>query len=808
MVKYSLISSLTFWLLTSIGAVTAQDGTSYLLPPSIITDMILAEPAPSVNIDDRGQWMVLSRYDGYPPIEELARPELRLAGLRMDPQNFSPSRMRFITSLQLQDMSTGETHSISGLPDPLAASQVSWSPKQSKIAFLHVTRERVDLYIIDPVSRKANKINSSPLNTITGGYQWYDEETLIYRAVVKPAGEAPPRPLAPKGPAIQENYGQASPRPTYQDMLRSPHDEDLFRFYTTTQLIRNTRGQEVLINDPAIYQRISISPDKQYMLVKTIQPPYSYLVPMSGFPSSLVVMDMDGQVVRHLADLPSTETAPSGYDNVQLVPRGHTWREDMAATLVWCHPLDSGLINRASEFRDAVYTWTAPFDDQPKLLCKTTMRYRGITWGNASVALVLEGLTSKQSIQTSLLDPSSGAMTLLQTRNTTDAYSNPGNPVLIPNEFDQDVLFISRDGKLLFNNTTGSSPKGDLPFLMSYELGTKKADTLWRCGPDYFEMIVKVLDPEQLTLVTRRENQTEFPNYWLKHLRRRIADRQLTSFKNPYPQIEGITKEKIRYKRADGVDLTGDLYLPNGYEARRDGPLPVILWAYPREFQSRDDAAQNRGSENRFTMMNWGSPVCYATQGYAVLNNAEMPIVSTGEDKKPNDDFIDQLRLNAEAAIQTLSDLGVGDRDRVAVGGHSYGAFMAANLLAHTDLFKAGIARSGAYNRSLTPFGFQNEDRTYWEAPDVYHEMSPFSYAHRIKAPLLLIHGDADNNTGTYPIQSERMFNAIKGHGGTARFVSLPHESHGYQARESILHTLAEQLHWLDKYVKGATGKS
>lgn len=354
------------------------------------------------------------------------------------------------------------------------------------------------------------------------------------------------------------------------------------------------------------------------------------------------------------------------------------------------------------------------------------------------------------------------------------------------------------------NNTTGSSPKGDLPFLASFDLASKKTDIIWRCSEGVFEMVADVLDPEQLVLLTRRESQTEVPNYYIKNLKRRVADRQITSFTNPYPQLEGITKEKIFYKRADGVDLTGNLYLPKGYQPGKDQPLPVLIWAYPREFNSASDAAQVRGSEHRFTTINYGSPVFWVTQGYAVLDNAEMPIVAASPEQKPNDNFVDQLRMNAEAAINKLAEMKVGDRNRVAIGGHSYGAFMTANLLAHTNLFKAGIARSGAYNRTLTPFGFQNEARTYWEAPELYFAMSPFSYAHQIKTPLLLIHGEMDDNPGTFPVQSERMFNAVKGHGGTVRFVSLPYEAHGYKGRENILHMLYEQHAWLEKYVKGA----
>ncbi|HQV87498.1 MAG TPA: prolyl oligopeptidase family serine peptidase, partial [Chitinophagaceae bacterium] len=452
------------------------------------------------------------------------------------------------------------------------------------------------------------------------------------------------------------------------------------------------------------------------------------------------------------------ETAPAGYDNVQLVPRAFEWRDDEPATAVWCMPLDSGFIKKNVEYRDAVYALSAPFKGMSKLLFKTKMRYSGTVWGDANLAIVTEGLRSKQVVQMDRFNPVTEDLEKLMTRNTTDAYSNPGFPVTKPNQYGKEVLWtIDNGNKILLNNSTGSSPKGDLPFLLSYDVHTKKADTLWRCQEGYFENVVKVLDADKLQLLTSKESEKEVPNYWIKNLKLRIADRQLTQFSNPYPQMVGVSQEKIKYKRADGVDLTGDLFLPKGYDPKRDGKLPVIIWAYPREFNSAADAAQVRGSEHRFTLVGGGSPVFYVTQGYAVLNNAEMPIVATNKDAKPNDNFIEQLTMNAEAAINVLDSMGVGDKNRVAVGGHSYGAFMTANLLAHTKLFKAGIARSGAYNRSLTPFGFQNEDRTYWQAQDLYTKMSPFSNADKIKTPILLIHGEMDNNTGTFPIQSERM---------------------------------------------------
>ncbi|MCR6719620.1 MAG: prolyl oligopeptidase family serine peptidase [Chitinophagaceae bacterium] len=801
------MKKLFFCFLFATQIAFAQDNTGYKLPPKEIQDMLLAKPTPAVRFDNKGEWMLLTETSMYPSVEELAKPELKIAGLRINPANYAPSRQNYVTNIYLKNIKTGKEHKITGLPSPLSASSFSWSPNDKKIAFLQVTRDRVDLYVIELATMKAQKVNKTALNVVYGDYSWFDENSLLYRTALKPTSAAPTKPLLPAGPATQEVAGKASPRPTYQDMIKTPHDEQLFEFYATTQLVRNVGGVETKIGKPAIYANIQISPDRKYLMVRTLEKPFSYLVPASGFPSVIVVTDIAGKVIKTVAKLPSSETAPSGNDNVQNVPRSFEWRDDEPATLVWCEPLDGGLIKTDVEYHDAVYAQAAPFTEKPRELFKTKMRYRGTTWGTAALAIVDEGLRGKQITQMNRYSSITGDLEALITRNTTNAYANPGSPVTSLNSYGRSVLVtIDNGNKILLNNTTGSSPKGDLPFLLSYDVHTKKADTLWRCPEGSFEMVTKVVDPNRLTLVTRRESEKDMPNYWLKDLKARIADRPLTQFASPYPQLDEVSKQKIKYKRADGVDLTGDLYLPKGYDPKRDGPLPVIMWAYPAEYNSASDAAQIRGSEHRFTLLSWGTPVYYVTQGYAVLNNAEMPIVATDKDRKPNDNFIDQLKMNAEAAVNILKEMGVGDPDRIAVGGHSYGAFMTANLLAHTNLFKAGIARSGAYNRTLTPFGFQNEDRTYWQDPKLYNDMSPFMHADKIKTPLLLLHGDADNNTGTYPIQSERMFNAIKGHGGTAKYVSLPYESHGYAGRENVLHTLAEQFEWLEKFVKN-TGK-
>jgi dipeptidyl aminopeptidase/acylaminoacyl peptidase len=785
---------------------TGASPKGYQVPPPAIASLLLAPPTPAVSVNRQAEWMLLSSRNSYPPVEDLAQPELRIAGLRFNPGNFALSRQNFINGFTLKNLHSNKEYPVTGLPAPLRAGNISWSPGQDRIAFTNTTNKQVDLYIIDLSTRAATRINKTPLNIITGGtYRWLDDRTLVYKVIVKPASAAPPKQLTPAGPTIQENLGKEAPSATFEDLIKTPYDEDLFAFYSTAQLVRNTGGVESPLGKPAIYTVVEPSPDKKYLLVRAALHPFSYLVPAFRFPAAIGIVTLATGETKNIINLPSGETQPRGFDNTQNAPRDYAWRNDRPASLTWCSPLDSGFMRRKMEFHDAVFELPAPFTSEPKELFRTKLRYGGATWGNDSTALVTEILRGKQTEHLLRYNPAAGTITVLLERNTTDAYNDPGSPVLTRNKFDEPVLTTTDNGaKLLLNNPVGSSPKGDLPFLAKFDLTTKHNDIVWRCPEGSFEFIAEVIDADKGVVISRRESQKETPNYYLESLDNPSASKALTAFTNPYPQLDGIIRKKINYKRADGVDLTGDLDLPKGFTPGKDAPLPVIIWAYPREFNSAADAAQVRGSQNHFTTIGWGSPVFWVTQGYAILDNAEMPIVSGDSTKKPNDDFVNQLTLNASAAIHQLASMGVGDSDRVAVGGHSYGAFMTVNLLAHTRLFRAGIARSGAYNRSLTPFGFQNEDRTYWQDPQLYYAMSPFNFADKITTPLLLTHGEMDDNSGTFPIQSERLYNAIKGHGGTVRYIVLPYEAHGYRGKENLLHLLYEEDAWLDKYVKHA----
>ena len=780
---------------------TAQDNIRYQTPPQAIAELALAEPTPSVFIDSRGEWMILGSRSTLSTVEELGQPEAGIAGLRLNPVFFSASRTNSIHGLALRNIKSSSDFNFTGLPSPLRATSIQWNKDETKFAFCHQATDGIDLYVVSIAEKTARKVNQRKLNTTLGAaYRWVGNDALVYKTIPENLGSMPQRPIAPSGPVVQENLGKAVASRTYQDLIRSPYDEELFAYLTTSRLVLNNLQEEKPLGSPAIYKSFSISPDKRFILTETIDRPFSYLVSAGGFPYTVSVLDMNGQLVRSIVKNPSAEGAPIGFDDVVIFPRDHEWRADEPATITFVQALDKGLGKSKADYRDALIA-IDPVNGNSKELFRTKRRFSNVVWGNATVALVYENMFADRKLRIHLFNPSTGKLDSLFERSSNDAYSDIGSPMTTSNVFGQSVLRILNGSQIILRSQ-GSSPEGDLPFIQSMDLYSGKKTMLWRCEAPYFENVVSIIDESKLTVITSRESLQEPPNYYIRDLKnKKLAPKAITQFKTPYKALDGISKEKISYKRADGVDLTGDLYTPAGFTPGKDKPLPIFIWAYPREYKSAADAAQVRGSKYQFPRLSWGSPVYWVTQGFAILDNAEMPIVGEG-DKEPNDQFIPQLYLNAHAAIAKLSQMGIGDSNRVAVGGHSYGAFMTANLLAHTNLFKAGIARSGAYNRTLTPFGFQAEERTYWQAPDVYYNMSPFSFANKIKTPILLIHGELDNNPGTFPIQSERLYNAIKGHGGTVRYIVLPYESHGYSAKENVLHMLWEMDKWMKQYLK------
>jgi dipeptidyl aminopeptidase/acylaminoacyl peptidase len=780
--------------------------SQYKLPPQEIVNLIDAKPTPRVSVSPDNKWILLLEYPPLLPLSEISARELRLAGLRIRPITNGPSRAGYFTKLTLKNLADSTLRVIADIPEGGHVANLSWAPDASKIAFTVTDDKNVELWIAETQKPVTRRVMRQRLNAAIGApFQWFsDSKTLVASIVPEDRGPEPPAPQIPVGPVIQENLGKAAPARTYQDLLTNPYDELMFDYYGTSQLMLvDLGGRHDRIGAPGVYTNFQPSPDGKYLLVETVHRPYSYLVPIDRFPHKIEVWDMDGHVVKMLADVPLQEGVPITFNSVPTGPRETDWRSDTPATLSWVEAQDGGDAKAEAAIRDKVFLLEAPFKGEPKVLVSLAQRFSSVTWGRDDLALVDESWWKTRNEKTWIVKPGTpGAEPVkLYDRSREDRYNDPGTFATRKNRWGQTVLLQSPDGKSLYLTGQGDSPDGKRPFVDRLDLATQKSERLWRSEAPYYEVPLVILDPEAKRVLTRRESKADPPNYFVRGLEG--ADlHALTSFPNPYPQLKDVSKELLHYKRADGVDLTGTLYLPAGYK-KEDGPLPMLMWAYPQEFKDADLAGQVTDSPYQFDTVSWASPLVWLTQGYAVFDNPKLPIVGEG-DVEPNDTYVQQLQAGAQAAVDAVVSRGVADRDRIAVGGHSYGAFMTANLLAYTDLFRAGIARSGAYNRTLTPFGFQSEERTLWQAPEVYNTMSPFNHADKINEPLLLIHGDADNNSGTFPIQSERFYNALKGLGATVRLVMLPNEAHSYRARESVLHMLWETNRWLDTYVKNA----
>jgi dipeptidyl aminopeptidase/acylaminoacyl peptidase len=726
---------------------------------------------------------------------------LRLAGARISPRTNGAFIQQGFTRVTLIDPASKVSRDIS-LPATPRISYATWSPDSRKIAFVHGTESGLELWVADAATGKSSKVVSGVNSTTGNPYDWMpDSNRLICLTVPAGRGPEPKQAEVPIGPKIQATSGGRAPTATYQDLLQNPRDEALFKYYFTARLnlVDTSTGVATPIGAPAIFDEMNVSPDGKYIYVARVVEPFSYFVPYSAFAKELEVWDQGGAVAHKVASLPLAEKTPIG--GVRTGPRAVRWQPDAGATLVYAEALDEGDPKVKAPHRDRVMRLASPFTAAPRELFKTELRFADVQWTeNGEYVLWRELDRPTRKTRTYLMDvnhPESKPRLVFDLLSE-DRYNNPGSLVIKTNSKGQKVALQSANGQFVYLTGQGATPQGERPFLRRLDLGTLQTGELFRSQDPYYEAVVAVLDADARKIITTRESATEPPNFLLRDLNQK-TDQALTRYTDPQPAIRKIKKQLVAYKRADGITLSGTLYLPPDY--KQGERRPTLIWAYPNEFASADAASQVSGSPNRFTRVSGASHLFLALQGYVVLDNAAMPILGG---QKANDTFIEQLVQNAQAAIDYLVQLGVTDRDRVGVGGHSYGAFMTANLLAHSDLFRAGIARSGAYNRTLTPFTFQNEERMLWEAPDLYVRISPFMAADKINEPILLIHGQADSNSGTFPIQSERLFHALRGLGKTARFVELPHEAHGYAARESVLHTLYEMINWMDQYVKNA----
>lgn len=795
---------LTICLLAFLNFYNAQENVTYQKPSAEILKLADYERPPSVLMNSKKDWMVFSYRPTYKTLEDLNQQEMKLGGLRINPITNISSTVTYSNNLKVRKINDKNEVQVKNLPANPKIAYTSFSPDEKKLAFTNTTSKGVELWIVDLETATAKKITNDNLNANLGNpYIWYkDSQNLLVKALPqsRPALIDSSKDL-PTGPIVSTADGKVSQNRTYQDLLKNPQDEKNFEILTSSEIYNvDLNGNIKKVKDQDLFYGLSFSPDGNYLMATTIRKPFSYIVPLNRFPMTTTVFDMNGNVVKIVNEIPLNEVMPKGFSSVRTGKRDMAWRSDMPATLVYAEALDGGDQSKNAEYRDEIFTWDAPFSNAPKSFFKTKQRYEGTSWTNDRYAIVYEGWYDTRNTKSFLVDLNSGESKIIDDRNYQDVYNDPGNFTTTKNQFGRYVVDMKGGKAYLIG--AGFTKEGQHPFIDEMDMKTLKKKRLYTSNlKNAKEEIIDILNPSKGDILTIQQSSSQYPNYFRKNIKSNKAA-PITTFANPFESIKDVYKEVITYKRNDGVTLTGTLYLPANYDRKaKKEKLPLLIWAYPTEYKDKNTAGQNTQNPNDFTFPYYGSFVYWTTKGYAVLDDAAFPIIGEGK-TEPNDTFIPQLVANAEAAINAVDQLGYINRKKVAVGGHSYGAFMTANLLTHSKLFACGIARSGAYNRTLTPFGFQSEQRNYWDVPEIYNTMSPFMNADKMKTPLLLVHGDADNNPGTFTLQTERYFQALKNLGAPVRMVLLPKESHGYQAKENIFHLLWEQDQFLEKCLK------
>jgi len=797
---------LLFSYITIVSGSIAQENLRFQKPPKEILELADYQRAPSVAMDSKKEYMLLLYRNTYKDLDELYQEEMRLAGLRINPITNISSTLTYVNNIKLRKISENEEIQVKGLPENPRIAYLSFSPDEKKVAFTHTTLNGVELWVLDIRSATANKLTEPVLNAnMRSPFTWFAEsDKLLVRMLPKNRGKLiDEKTSIPSGPIVSVSDGRKAQNRTFQDLLKNEIDEKNFEMLITSELHTvDLKGKITFFMNADMYADESLSPNGEYLMITTIGKPFSYQVPLSRFPQKTSVYSKSGKLVKEVNDVPLTEVLPKGFMAVRTGKRSMSWRNDAPATLFFVEALDEGNPEKESDYRDALFSWKAPFNKEPKQFAKTQQRFSGITWATDSLAIVSDRWYDNRNTKTYIVNPENPSFSEITVfdRNYQDVYANPGHFETVRNAYGRYVLAMNENKAYLIGE--GHSPEGQFPFVDEMDMTTLEIKRLYQSEyTDKLETLYDIIDIKKGSILVRIQSPTEYPNYYIRSLNTANKPTQITNFPNPFESLNTIYKEVVKYQRKDGVELSGILYLPADYDTLKKEKLPLLMWAYPVEHKDKSSAGQSTANPNEFTFPHYGSLIYWVTRGYAILDNASFPIVGEGE-KEPNDTFIPQLVASAEAAIDALDQRGFIDRSKVAIGGHSYGAFMTANLLSHSNLFACGIARSGAYNRSLTPFGFQGEQRNYWEATEVYNNISPFMSADKMKTPLLLIHGEADNNSGTLTLQTERYFHALNGLGAPVRMVILPKEGHGYSSKENVFHLLWEQDQFFEKHLK------
>ncbi|PJJ66784.1 alpha/beta hydrolase family protein [Chryseobacterium geocarposphaerae] len=795
---------LTICLLAFLNFYNAQENITYQKPSPEILKLADYERPPSVLMNSKKDWIVFTYRPTYKTLEDLSQQEMKLGGLRINPVTNISSSITYLNNLKVRKTAEKNEIQVKNLPSNAKIAYTSFSPDEKKFAFTNTTGKGVELWIVDLETATAKKITTDNLNANLGSpYVWYkDSQYLLIKTLPQNRGTLIDSSKdLPTGPIVSTSDGKVSQNRTYQDLLKNPQDEKNFEILTSSDIYKvDLNGNLNKIKEKDMYAGLSFSPDGNYLMTTTIKKPFSYIVPLSRFPMTTTVYDSNGNVVKIVNETPLNEIMPKGFSSVRTGKRDMGWRSDMPATLVYAEALDGGDQSKTAEYRDEIFTWEAPFSAAPKSFFKTKQRYEDVSWTNDHYAIVHESWYDTRNTKSFLVDLNTNESKVIDDRNYQDVYSDPGNFNTTKNQFGRTVLDLKGGKAYLIG--AGFTKDGQHPFIDEMDIKTLQKKRLYTSNlKNEKEEIVDILNPSKGEILTVQQSASQYPNYFRRNIKSNKTE-SVTNFANPFESIKDVYKEVITYKRNDGVTLSGTLYLPANYDRKaKKEKLPLLIWAYPTEYKDKNTAGQSTQNPNDFTFPYYGSFVYWTTKGYAVLDDAAFPIIGEGK-TEPNDTFIPQLVANGRAAIDAVDKLGYIDRNKVAVGGHSYGAFMTANLLTHSKDYACGIARSGAYNRTLTPFGFQSEQRNYWDIPEIYNAMSPFMNADKMKTPLLLVHGDADNNPGTFTLQTERYFQALKNLGAPVKMVLLPKEAHGYAAKENILHLLWEQDQFLEKCLK------
>lgn len=784
--------------------------TEWQSPPEEVMEVLHAPQFPWVWTAPTGEYLLLADPVLYPPLADLAAPTYKLAGIQVNPVTNGNHGQYGGTSARLVRVEDGATIPLD-LPSDVKVFQIKWTADGQRFALVVGHANHIGLWV-GSLDGNVVEMEGLALNPLVGNaVSWLpDQKRLLIRRIPQ-RGPVPEPSAVPLGPEVLEGIG-ASARSTYEarNLLETAYDDALFEYYTTSELVildPATNHIEV-IGPPAVYSMAQFSPSGEYLLVERLIAPWSHEVAWWRFASEVEVWNDQGERVATIASLPVADAVP--VRGVPLGPRSFSWRPTAPHTLFWVEALDGGDPSATVPHRDRLMRLEAPFTTEPQLVFKAEHRIQSSrnAWSAEGDTLMLTQYERNRRWRyVWLLDVEEGESRLWFDLDEKDRYGNPGYPLfqILPNG-----RFVMRQhGDAVYFRGSGATDQGDRPFVDLRHLETGETERLFRSDRDRYENFVTFSGDEN-RFVLRSESAIDVPNYYLASFgeaieaaegeaTRTLIREPITHFNDSTPQLRTIEQRIVRYEREDGVPLSFRLYLPPAYEAGT--PLPTVLYAYPREYSNAATAGQVTGSAQRFIRLYGASPLYFLLQGYAVLGQTTMPVI--GDPETAYDTFVPQLIANAEAAVKKAVELGVTDPDRIGIIGHSHGGLMVANLLAHTDLFRAGIARSGSYNKTNQPFGFQSERRSLFDARDAYIQLSPTFFADQINEPILLIHGDDDSNPGTPPFQSQVLYEAVRGSGGTTRLVLLPFEDHNYRARESVEHALWEQFRWFDQYVKG-----